>query len=265
VQFMRTLLTMKLKQWCGIAGLFAASLLFTGCGHLAYTDPNPSTPYAFPGQSPSPSYSGGVQATWPPAPAALQMPITPGLEPVNIPANAGIAVPGTSADLTGATSVFRVGDMVTVSFADLPPPGWPDWKGRVGDDGKITLPFNVTVVAVGKTPSQLGDDIRKEYVPRYFVRLTSTAKTEDRFYFVGGEVKRPDRFIYLGDMTVLRAIHSASGFTDFAARGKIELRRANGNKQTINWDKALQDPKLDLPLYPGDQIIVPKRNPLSFK
>jgi protein involved in polysaccharide export with SLBB domain len=77
---------------------------------------------------------------------------------------------------------------------------------------------------------------------------------------VGGEVRNPARQIYFGDgMTVLKAIDTASGFTDFANRDKIELRRANGQKFTIKWKKALQDPKLDLPVFPNDQITVHKR------
>jgi len=60
-------------------------------------------------------------------------------------------------------------------------------------------------------------------------------------------------------MTVLRAITSAGGFTDFAQRKKIQLRRATGQKFMINWYKASQDPKLDLPVFPNDLITVPKR------
>ena len=106
------------------------------------------------------------------------------------------------------------------------------------------------------------DDIRKEYVPRYFVRLTPSVKTEERFYFVGGEVKIPNRQVYWGDMTVMRAIDTARRFTDFADRTKIELRRANGQKVIVNWKKVGQDLKLDPPVYPNDQITVPKRRPL---
>jgi protein involved in polysaccharide export with SLBB domain len=65
-------------------------------------------------------------------------------------------------------------------------------------------------------------------------------------------------------MTVLRAIASAGGFTDFANRDKIELRRPNGEKYLIKWKKALENPKLDVPVYPGDQVTVHKRSPLGF-
>jgi polysaccharide export outer membrane protein len=76
---------------------------------------------------------------------------------------------------------------------------------------------------------------------------------------VGGEVKNSGRFPYLGEITVLRAIDSAGGFTDFARRNAIELRRASGESHTVDWKRAKKNPKLDLPIYPNDQIIVPQR------
>jgi protein involved in polysaccharide export with SLBB domain len=61
-------------------------------------------------------------------------------------------------------------------------------------------------------------------------------------------------------MTVLKAIQTAGGFTEFAKRTKVQVTRANGHKEKpVNYDKAVKNPKLDLPIYPGDQIFVDKR------
>jgi protein involved in polysaccharide export with SLBB domain len=59
-------------------------------------------------------------------------------------------------------------------------------------------------------------------------------------------------------MTVLRAIDTAQGFTDFARKTSIEVRRVDGRTEFVNWKKARANPKLDLPIYPNDHIIVPK-------
>ena len=117
----------------------------------------------------------------------------------------------------------------------------------------------MNVYAIGKTVSQLQDEIRNMYVPKLFVLLTVNIKTEDRVYYVGGEVRQPARQPYIGDITVLRAIDSVGGFTDFANRKKIELRRANGDVHIIRWDKARTNSKLDLKVYPNDQITVHRR------
>jgi len=221
----------------------AAALLLAGCGGVQYAaDPvNPAQPFAFPGQS-APAYGGGQS----PAPSvALPQAPVPYAEVATNP-NAMFS------------SRLASGDLVKVTFSDIPNPPQP-MEVRIPEDGRITLPYNMNVYAIGKTVSQLQDEIRSLYVPKLFVRLTVNIRTEERFYFVGGEVRNPNRQQYLGDMTVLRAIDTVGGFTDFAKRSRIELRRANGEVHMINWDKARKNPKLDLKVYPNDQIFVHRR------
>ena len=74
-----------------------------------------------------------------------------------------------------------------------------------------------------------------------------------------GEVKVPGRHAYSGRMTVTKAIASAGYFTDFARKTKVRLIRVNGKKETIDCVKAEREPSLDLLVYPGDSIHVPRR------
>jgi len=229
-------LAMKLLNAVALAGWLPLALFLTGCGSPQYAADdtvNPTQPFTFPGQS-------GV--------APSQVPLTS--PPVAV--NPDYMTPQMS------SGVLRVGDLGRVSLLDIPQPPQPI-EIRIPEDGKITLPWNITVDARGKIVSQLQEEIRKAYVPKYFVRLTVNIKTEERFYFVGGEVRAPARQPYVGEMTVLRAIDTVGGFTDFAQRKKIELRRANGEIHVINWDKARKNTKLDLVVYPNDQITVPRR------
>jgi len=154
-------------------------------------------------------------------------------------------------------SILRVGDLITISFSDQEKPPQKQ-EVNIPDSGMITLPFNIHVKADGKTTTQLEKDIRDAYVPSLFVNLTVTVKADQRFYFVDGEVKAARSWPYLGETTVLRAIANAGGFTDFANKKNIELRRQNGQRFFINYNKALKDPALDLPIYPNDHIIVNK-------
>lgn len=154
-------------------------------------------------------------------------------------------------------SILRVGDLIMISFSDIErPPQKQDIN--IPDGGLITLPFNVHVKADGKTTTQLEKDIREEYVPKYFVNLTVTVKADSRYYYVDGEVRQPKSYPYFGETTVLRAIANAGGFTEFANKRNIELRREGSRRFFINYNKALKDPKLDLPVYPNDHIIVGK-------
>jgi protein involved in polysaccharide export with SLBB domain len=232
----------KLFKGVHCALLLGAPLLLAGCGSAQYAaeDPvNPIKPFVFPGQTPA---LETVQAQAGYAQAPLTSP------PVAVNPDR----------MTNRTSTLQPGDLIRISFSDIPQPPLPV-EMRIPEDGKVTLMYNVTVMAAGKTISQLQEDIRKEYVPKYFVRLTPNVKTDERFYYVGGEVRVPNKQLYMGEMTVLRAVDTAGGFTDFAKRTKVELRRANGEIHIINADKARKNSKLDLKVYPNDQITVPRR------
>jgi len=153
-------------------------------------------------------------------------------------------------------SKIVTGDFLVISFTDVPPQSMQEVKVRVPQDGLITLPYNVKVRAVGRSSTELQEVIRTNYVPTMYVNLTATVKVDERFYFVGGEVRSSGRQVYLGEMTVTRAIDTAGGFTDFANRRKIELRRANGETLKINWNQVRKNPKLDLQVFPNDHITV---------
>ena len=121
--------------------------------------------------------------------------------------------------------------------------------------------MNQTFKADGKTPGDLEKEIRARYVPKYFKYMTVTVKQEEStlWYYVDGEVKAPNRQIYTSRITVLKAIASAGGFTDFANKKKVKLTRVDGRTQIVNCVKALDNPSLDLEVYPGDKIYVPRR------
>ena len=103
-------------------------------------------------------------------------------------------------------------------------------------------------------------EIYDGYVPKYYVRLTVTVKSGDRVYYVGGEVKGPGKQLYIDGTTVTKAIQSAGGLTDFANHGKVWLTHASsGQRIRVDYDKALENPAKDPPVYPDDQINVERR------
>ncbi len=161
-----------------------------------------------------------------------------------------------SSDLTAAR--FHVGDTVTVDYSGTLQT-IPENVQAITEDGTITLPYIGSVRAVGLTAGQLQKKIHDLYVPKYYVRLTVTVTGQQRVYYVGGEVKQPGRQLYIGEVTVTKAIQSAGDFTDFANRSKVWLIRNNGERIKVNCVKAAQDPSLDPPVYPGDQILVSRR------
>lgn len=236
----------------GLSVAFAFSLLLAGCGSLAYNDPNvPAGERYFNTGGAHPintavTQPGSTTVTQPGTIAAAQP------RAIGVSSNAPIVAGGQTSSKLG------VGDLLTINFSDVPPGSMPaEQQHRIGDDGLITLPFNVQVQAAGKTPTQLQKEIRSAYVPYLFVNLTVIVKAQDRYVYVDGEVKIPNRQFHIDGLTVLRAISTAGGFTEFANKKKIEVRRAIGGKtEMVDWYKARKNSKLDLLLYVNDQIYV---------
>lgn len=166
------------------------------------------------------------------------------------------------ADATKQTHVdvarFHVGETVNISFSGTPDQILPH-EESIKEDGNITLSLIGSVRAVGKTAGELQSEIHDLYVPKYFVRLTVTVKPGDLVYYVSGEVRQPGRQLYVGEISVTKAIASAGDFTDFANHGNVSLTRANGQRIKVDCDEAQKNPAKDPHVYPGDKIFVPRK------
>lgn len=82
--------------------------------------------------------------------------------------------------------------------------------------------------------------------------------------FIQGEVKAPGALKFTHDLTVLKAIAQAGGFTQLAAPKRVTLLRSDGAKKEnvrVNVSEIMSEPEhaRDLPLKPNDIIIVPQR------
>lgn len=134
----------------------------------------------------------------------------------------------------------------------------------VRPDGKISLPLLNDVQAAGLTAMQLAGSIRSgltRYLTNPQVTVTVTEINSRRVY-VTGEVARTGAIPLLPNMTVLQALSSAGGFTQFAKTKSIYiLRMENGQqvKYPFNYKDALsgKHPEQNILLKPGDLIVVP--------
>ena len=170
--------------------------------------------------------------------------------------NAPGAFAGTNS-LDATSYTLRVGDQLTVNFFDITPAIQPV-TDQIKEDGTITLIYNEKFQAVGKTVSQLQNDVHTRYVPAYVKYMTVNIAVLNRTYTVWGEVRAGNQFGYPGHMTVLKAIAGAGGFTDYANKKKVKVTRADHRQLIVNCIKAQEDPDLDLEIFPGDTIYVPQ-------
>ena len=158
-----------------------------------------------------------------------------------------------------STDSLEPGNQITITFSGLSTIPIP-YSCRIREDGTISPPYlREPVVAAGKTVGELERELEQKYVPDIYKTINVTIRTADRFFYVGGEVRQPSRQIFIGRITVTQAIQSAGDFTDFADQREVRVIRANGKVDIIDCKAALDDPTRDLPVYPGDNIVVGQR------
>lgn len=134
----------------------------------------------------------------------------------------------------------------------------------VRPDGKISLPLLNDVQAAGLTPGKLADQLTdqlKKYITDPQVTVIVSAINSQRVYILG-EVSRAGAYPLLPDMTVLQALSSAGGFTNFANTKKIYvLRDVKGKQQKypFNYKDVINGKNVqeNITLEAGDTIVVP--------
>ncbi len=134
----------------------------------------------------------------------------------------------------------------------------------VRPDGKISLPLINDVQAAGLTPAQLGMAITeklRKFMTDPQVTVIVTQINSRRVYIVG-EVNRAGAFPMLPNMTVLQALSSAGGFTQFANLKGIYVLRSEDGKQNrfpFSYKDVIKGQRTEqnIVLKPGDTIVVP--------
>ncbi|MES1955169.1 XrtA/PEP-CTERM system exopolysaccharide export protein [Salinisphaera hydrothermalis] len=137
----------------------------------------------------------------------------------------------------------------------------------VRPDGKISIPLVQSMQASDKTPKQLASDLQNAlsaYVrdPRVTVIVTQFHGTYADQVRVVGEATRPQSMPYRTGMTLLDVMINVGGLTQFAAGNRAKLvRHEDGQTKTFNvdiQDLLNGDIKDNVPVHPGDVIIIPR-------
>jgi polysaccharide biosynthesis/export protein len=134
----------------------------------------------------------------------------------------------------------------------------------VRPDGRISLPLLNDVQAAGLTPTQLAANI-SEGLKKFITNPQVTVGVNEinsRRVYVTGEVTKPGAFPLQAGMTILQALTSSGGFTQFAKiKGIYVLRTEDGKqvKHPFNYKDVVKGkkPEDNIVLQPGDVIVVP--------
>lgn len=166
---------------------------------------------------------------------------------------APVPAPGKSAF---ESDIIRVGDKITVQLSGVPDNGYFVEK-QIPPTGDVTLPYlTQTFHAADKSTSQLSQEMTEAYkAAKIYTNPIVTVLEEERYITIGGEVRGPANVAYRPDLTLISAINSCGGFTEFADRKSVRIIRGK-DVFYVNALRAVSHPGEDPPLYPGDQIYV---------
>ena len=132
-------------------------------------------------------------------------------------------------------------------------------------DGKITMPLLDDILAAGKTPHQLKENIQtllKHYVATPNVTVVVREPASQKYYIIG-EVQRVGEYPLLKNLTIVQAFAMAGGFTEWATKKEIILlRKLTGNSTKVikvDYKKILRGKGLEqnIGIRADDTIIVP--------
>ena len=143
-------------------------------------------------------------------------------------------------------------------------------KVQVRPDGMITTPLISDMVAAGKTPAKLADDIKRvlsKYIdnPQVSVMVDGFQGTFGQQIRIVGATDKPAALPYRANMTLLDAMIEVGGLSQYAAGDKARLIRHDREtgKQTeynLKISRLLKkgDTRANVSLRPGDVIIIPQ-------
>ncbi|MBH1993115.1 MAG: polysaccharide export protein [Sphingomonadaceae bacterium] len=143
-------------------------------------------------------------------------------------------------------------------------------KVQVRPDGRITTPLITDMPAVGKTPKMLADDIKlalTQYIenPLVSVIVNNFSGTFSQQVRIVGATEKPASIPYRANMTLLDAMISVGGLSEFAAGNRARLVRfdketGKQKEYQVRLNDLLKkgDTKANVMLAPGDVIIIPE-------
>lgn len=169
--------------------------------------------------------------------------------------------PPAGVDASAGERAYRVGAFDKLAITVF---GVPELSQTIQIDaaGRIAFPLAGTIEVGGKTPDEIATEIasrlRGRYVrdPQVSVNLEETVS---QVVTVDGQVAQPGLYPVVGRMTLMRAIATARGVTEFARLQDVVIFRSVGDREMAalyNLGAIRRGTYPDPEIFAGDIVVV---------
>lgn len=170
--------------------------------------------------------------------------------------------PPTLADLAASDRPYRVGPFDKLIVDVFGSKDLSQKEIQVDASGRISFPLIGTVEVAGQTPGEIEIIMEKMFRGRFIKDPQITVNLKEivsQTVTIGGEVKEPGVYPVVGHMTLMRAVATAKGTTEFSKKNEVIIfRTVNGSEYAAVYDmRAIQRGNYSDPeVYANDVVMV---------
>lgn len=184
---------------------------------------------------------------------------------VSVVPGASLPAPG-RADLSSDARPYLIGPFDKLRINVFGVPELSEQDVQVDASGRLSFPLVGTIEAGGRTPNEVADllqaRLRAQYIrdPQVTVNLTETVS---QVITVDGQVQQPGLYPVVGRMTLMRAVATARGLSEFAKEDDIVVFRTVDNQKyaaLYNLKPIRRGMYEDPEVYANDVVVVGDSN-----
>jgi len=166
--------------------------------------------------------------------------------------------------VSGYTQVYTIGVGDILEIAIIQPDKMTS-RVAVSPGGDISVPYIGSVYVKGRTISSAQTLIQQKLSSGYLkypVVTLSLVESRSKTFTISGEIIKPGNYPILENMTVLKAISIAGGFTKFGSSSRVKILRPRKDRPgymsiKVDLNAVLDgDAKADIVIESGDIIVI---------
>lgn len=165
-------------------------------------------------------------------------------------------------DISATERPYRVGPFDKLVIGVFGSEELTDKEIQVDASGRMSFPLVGTVAVAGKTPGEIEEVLEGLFRGRFVKNPQITVNLKEivsQKVTIGGEVKEPGVYPVIGKMTLMRAVATAKGTTEYSKKKEVIVFRTVGGKDyaaVYDMNAIQRGNYADPEVFPNDVVVV---------